>query len=78
MAPPSSTGTGTMRAGGACSQLPAEHARHHSPDPLRHAGNAVFELWVMHGPLAGEWRAALGHPDTVEIALVFMSTHKLS
>ncbi len=49
LAPPFSTGTGTMRAGGARSQRPAgEHARHHFPDPLRHAGNAVFELWVMH------------------------------
>jgi hypothetical protein len=45
-----------MRAGGARSQCPAgEHARHHASDPLRHTGNAVFELWVMHSPAgAGE------------------------
>ena len=47
--PPSSTGTGTMRAGGGRSQPPAgEHARHHSLDPLRHASYAISELWVMH------------------------------
>ncbi|GIV91524.1 MAG: hypothetical protein KatS3mg056_0233 [Chloroflexus sp.] len=61
LAPPFSTGTGTMRAGGARSQLPAgEHARHHAPDPLRHADNAVFELWVMHSPAGaggGSWRS---------------------
>lgn len=49
LAPPFSTGTGTMCAGGARSQLPVgEYARHHAPDPLWHAGNAVFEVWVMH------------------------------
>ncbi|GIV93341.1 MAG: hypothetical protein KatS3mg056_2050 [Chloroflexus sp.] len=43
--PSSSNGTGTMRAGGARSQLPAgEHARHHAPDPLRHASYAISEL----------------------------------
>jgi hypothetical protein len=41
-----------MRAGGARSQLPAgEHARHHAPDPLRHAGNMVS------APCAPEARA---------------------
>ncbi len=49
LAPPSSTGTGTIRARGARSQrLAGEHVRHHTPDPLRHTGNAVFALWVMH------------------------------
>jgi len=49
LAPPSSTGTGTMRAGGARSQLPAgEHTRHHSPDPLPHVSYVISELWVMH------------------------------
>jgi hypothetical protein len=50
-------GIGTMRAGGARSQRPVgEHARHHAPDPLRHAGNAVFELWVMHSRWGEEMR----------------------
>jgi hypothetical protein len=68
LAPPSNNGTGTMRAGGARSQCPAgEHARHHAPDPLRHAGNAVFELWVMHSALGAgstsRWRGLVqrGH-----------------
>jgi hypothetical protein len=63
LAPPSSTGTGTMCAGGARSQLPAgEHTRHHAPAPLRHAGNAVCEVWVMHSPPRAGTTGAGWHP----------------
>ncbi len=62
LAPPSGNGTGTMRTGGARSQLPAgEHARHYSPDPLRYAGNAVFALWVMHSPAEEGWGGGVSH-----------------